>query len=189
MKYEAANRKLQDLKKQVEGLRQDMMKVRRATEPQEMTDYAFKRSSGDKASWADLFGSRQELIVIHNMGRTCPYCTLWADGFNGVYDHLASRAAFAVATPDPPAEQAKFARSRGWRFPMISYQGTSLAEDTGYAEGGSYYPGVSVFEKRGGKVVRVSDTSFEPGDLYCPVWHLFDLMPDGADGWQPKFDY
>ena len=46
-----------------------------------------------------------------------------------------------------------------------------------------------MFQKQSGKVVRVSDTSFEPGDLYCGVWHLFDLIPQGAAGWQPKFKY
>jgi predicted dithiol-disulfide oxidoreductase (DUF899 family) len=154
-----------------------------------MKDYTFTRSSGEAAGWKDLFGKKKDLIVIHNMGRTCPYCTLWADGFNGVYDHLASRAAFVVATPDKPEAQAKFAAARGWRFPMISYEGTSLAEDTGYGENGSYYPGVSVFQKHAGKVVRVSDTSFEPGDLFCGVWHLLDLIPQGVDGWRPKFKY
>lgn len=189
MKYAAAAKKLEDLNKQLESLRQEIVKVRRAAEPQEMKDYSFTRSTGQTASWSDLFGKKDDLIVIHNMGRTCPYCTLWADGFNGVYDHLASRAAFAVATPDKPEAQSEFAESRGWRFPMISYRGTSLAEDTGYGGGDGYYPGVSVFQKQNGKVLRVSDTSFEPGDLYCGVWHLFDLIPQGPAGWQPKFKY
>jgi predicted dithiol-disulfide oxidoreductase (DUF899 family) len=189
MKYETASRKLAGLKREFESLRQKIVKVRRAAEPQPMKDYTFTRSSGEAAGWKDLFGKKKDLIVIHNMGRTCPYCTLWADGFNGVYDHLASRAAFVVATPDKPEAQAKFAAARGWRFPMISYEGTSLAEDTGYGENGSYYPGVSVFQKHAGKVVRVSDTSFEPGDLFCGVWHLLDLIPQGVDGWRPKFKY
>jgi hypothetical protein len=34
-----------------------------------------------------------------------------------------------------------------------------------------------------------SDTSFSPGDDFCNVWHLFDLIPEGASGWQPKLGY
>jgi predicted dithiol-disulfide oxidoreductase (DUF899 family) len=189
MKYQAAAKKLEELKKEFESLREEINKVRRAAEPQEMKDYAFTRSTGAPASWKDLFGGRDDLVVIHNMGRGCSYCTLWADGFNGVYDHLANRAAFVVATPDQPEAQTEFAGSRDWRFPMITYRGTTLAEDTGYGGDGGFSPGVSVFQRKNGKVVRVSDTAFGPGDLYCGVWHLFDLMPRGADGWKPKFNY
>ena len=154
-----------------------------------MTDYAFTRSTGETAAWQDLFGTKDDLIVIHNMGRGCSYCTLWADGFNGVYPHLANRAAFVVASPDKPEAQSQFATARGWRFPMITYRGTKLAEDTGYGGDGSYWPGVSVFQKSGGKVLRITDTAFEPGDLYCGVWHIFDLLPGGTAGWQPKLKY
>lgn len=189
MKYEQAQQKLKSLKAEFEKLRGEIVSVRRAAEPQEMKDFEFTRADGSKAKWADLFGGKNDLILIHNMGRGCSYCTLWADGFNGVYKHLASRAAFAIATPDKPEAQAEFAVSRGWQFPMITYRGTSLAEDTGYGGDGGFMPGVSVFQRKGGKVVRVSDTSFEPGDLYCSVWHLLDLIPEGARGWGPKFNY
>ena len=57
---------------------------------------------------------------------------MWADGFNGVYEHLASRAAFVVASPNPVETQKQFAASRGWRFPMVSYEGSPFAEDMGY---------------------------------------------------------
>jgi predicted dithiol-disulfide oxidoreductase (DUF899 family) len=189
MKYAEARKSLTRLNHDMEKLRKEIVKVRRAAEPQVMPDYTFTRSDGASASWKDLFGDKEDLFVIHNMGRSCVYCTLWADGFNGVYDHLASRAAFVVATPDTPDVQREFATGRGWRFPMITYRGTTLAEDTGYGGDGSYHPGVSVFRKRDGKIVRVSDTEFKPGDLYCGVWHLFDLLPNGSAGWQPKFGY
>ena len=189
MKYQDAAKKLESLGKKLTALNEEMAKVRRTAEPQEMKDYVFTRSTGDAASLKDLFGKKNDLMVIHNMGRGCAYCTLWADGFNGVYDHLASRAAFVVATPDKPEAQAKFAASRHWRFPMITYRGTTFAEDMGYGDAGDFMPGVSVFQKKNGKVVRVSDTSFGPGDAYCGVWHLFDLIPQRADGWQPKFNY
>jgi len=189
MNYQVARSKLASLHKEQEKLRAEILAVRRAAEPQEMKDMTFTRSTGETAGWSDLFGAKKDLIVIHNMGRGCAYCTLWADGFNGVYDHLANRAAFAVVSPDRPEVQAEFAAARGWRFPMISYRGTSLAEDTGYGADGAYWPGVSVFKREGDKTFRVSDTKFEPGDLYCSVWHLLDLIPEGAAGWRPKLTY
>ena len=72
---------------------------------------------------------------------------------------------------------------------MISYEGTSFGEDMGYRVDGRARPGVSVLRRQNGKILRVSDTGFEPGDDFCAVWHFFDLIPEGADGWQPKFDY
>jgi predicted dithiol-disulfide oxidoreductase (DUF899 family) len=72
---------------------------------------------------------------------------------------------------------------------MISYRDTSFGEDMGYRVDGQAKPGVSVFKRRGGKIVRVADTSFSPGDDFCGVWHLLDLIPEGAAGWQPKFKY
>ena len=38
-------------------------------------------------------------------------------------------------------------------------------------------------------VVRVSDAELGPGDDFCSVWHLFDLLPEGAAGWRPQFRY
>jgi predicted dithiol-disulfide oxidoreductase (DUF899 family) len=189
MKYDDAARKLESLNKKLTALNAQIAEVRRTAEPQDVKDYAFTRSSGDAATWKDLFGRKNDLIVIHNMGSSCAYCTLWADGFNGAYDHLANRAAFVVASPDKPEAQARFAASRHWRFPMITYRGTTFAEDMGYGDAGNFMPGVSVFQKKNGKVVRVSDTSFGPGDIYCGVWHLFDLIPQGADGWRPRLKY
>ena len=189
MKYQDAARKVEQLHKKLVAVNAEIAEVRRAAEPQAMKDYVFTRSTGDSTTWQDLFGRKKDLMVIHNMGRGCPYCTLWADGFNGVYDHLANRAAFVLASPDKPEAQAKFAASRNWRFPMITYRGTTFAEDTGYGGDGGFMPGVSVFQKKNGQVVRVSDTGFGPGDIYCTVWHLFDLLPQGADGWQPKYTY
>ena len=132
------------------------------------------------------------------MGRGCSYCTLWADGFNGVYDHLADRAGFVVASPNPVEAQKEFAASRGWRFPMVSHAGTSFTEDMGYFRPGadafadklgSWFPGVSVFQKAGDAILRVSDAELGPYDDFCSVWHFLDLLPEGPAGWEPKARY
>ena len=140
-------------------------------------------------SLSALFGDQETLFVVHNMGQSCAYCTLWADGLNGVLGHLENRAAFVMSSPDGPEAQAQFKASRGWNFTMVSHQGTGFAEAMGYGGEEGWLPGVSVFKRQNGAVVRVSNTPFGPGDDYCAVWNLFDLIPEGSDGWQPRFSY
>ncbi len=189
MTYLEGTRRLSAYRARIAALRRQMHDVRRRTTPQPVADYTFATARGPKRL-RDLFGSKRDLFVIHNMGTGCPYCTLWADGYSGVYPHLASRAAFVVSSPDPPAVQQRFAKNRGWRFPMVSHQGTTFAEDMGYrTKSGGWLPGVSAFRRRGNKIVRLADASSEPGDDFCSVWHLFDLLPDGPAGWQPQFRY
>ena len=108
---------------------------------------------------------------------------------NGAYAHLSNRAAFVVSSPDTPEKQQKFAESRHWTFPMVSHEGTTFAEDMGYRRDGGWMPGVSVFRRQNGRIVRVSDAPFSPGDDFCSVWHFFDLIPEGAAGWEPKYKY
>lgn len=174
---------------EIAAIRGEMRKIQQSIEPVAVQDYALAAASGATRLSA-LFGSKDDLIVIHNMGRSCAYCTLWADGFNGVYPHLASRAAFVITTPDAAEVQQEFAAGRGWRFPMASHRGSSFATDMGYgsaAEG--WRPGLSVFRRDGGRILRVADTAMGPHDDFCSVWHFFDLLPAGAEGWRPKFHY
>jgi predicted dithiol-disulfide oxidoreductase (DUF899 family) len=189
MRYVEGTRRLADYRQRIAALRQRMRRVQRAIEPQPVADYTFATTAGP-TRLSQLFGARRELFVVHNMGASCPYCTLWADGYNGLYPHLVDRAAFVVASPDPPAAQARFARSRGWRFPMVSHRGTTFAADMGYRRrGGGWLPGLSVFRRRGDRILRVSDAGSRPGDDFCPLWHVFDLLPEGPAGWQPKLRY
>jgi predicted dithiol-disulfide oxidoreductase (DUF899 family) len=188
MDYSTGTKRLADFRSQISSIREEMRKVRAAIEPQEVKDYTFATDAGD-VPLSKLFGKNKDLVVIHNMGSSCPYCTLWADGYNGIYEHLASRAAFVVASPDPPAVQHKFAASRGWKFPMVSHNGTSFAEDMGYRSGRSWRPGISVFRREGKRILRVSDSDACPGDDFCTVWHIFDLLPDGPGAWKPEFGY
>jgi predicted dithiol-disulfide oxidoreductase (DUF899 family) len=189
MNYAQGTRQLDGLRKEIAAIRKKMRKVQASLEPEEVEDYALEGPDG-RVRLSQLFGDKDELFVVHNMGRSCVYCTLWADGVNGVYDHLADHAAFVVTSPDTPAAQRKFAAGRGWRFPMLSHRGTSFAADMGYgsAEKG-WRPGISVFARRGETLLRVSDTGFGPGDDFSAVWHLFDLLPEGAGDWSPQYRY
>lgn len=189
MNYSEGAGRIAEYRGQIAELRRKMKAAQAETEPQVVEDYVFSTLDGPR-KLSELFGDKDDLILIHNMGRKCSYCTLWADGFNGVYPHLADRAAFVVSSPDSPQVQQEFAKSRGWRFPMVSHEGTSFAADMGYrTQNGGWMPGVSVFRRDKGRILRVADSGFSPFDDFCALWHLFGLLPNGPAHWTPKFDY
>lgn len=162
------------------------MRKERPLEP--VKDYEFGTWAGGNETLRELFGDRVELIVIHNMGTFCDYCTLWADGFNGQRMHFSDRAAFVVISNDSVSKQQVFAASRGWEFKMVSSEGTTFFADMGFTgEDGGPWPGVSCFRKQpDGSVVRTGHESLGEGDDFCPVWHVFALFGDEFGGWSPK---
>ncbi|MDE2869620.1 MAG: DUF899 family protein [Chloroflexota bacterium] len=178
----------------LEKAQQRLKEVRRRVPSEPVQDYELRGPDG-AINLSELFGAKSDLILIHNMGAGCPYCTMWADGFNGVLHHLEDRSAFVVASPDSVETQQEFRRNRGWRFRMYSAADTSLFKDMGFESdeehfGSSAMPGVSAFHKNpDGSVVRVASDFLGPGDAYCSVWHLFDLLRDGVGDWEAKFDY
>lgn len=157
---------------------------------EEVPDYVLKGSNGKKIKLSEMFDDKEDLIIIHNMGSSCAYCTLWADGFNGMLQHLENRAAFVVVSPDPPDIQAAFAQKRGWHFKMYSSERSTFTEDMGFKDEEGCLPGVSTFYKKDDdKIVLISKANFGPGDPFCATWHLFDLLANGADDWEPALKY
>ncbi len=156
-----------------------------------MQDYCVKSRTGNPIRLSDLFGKHDELILVHNMGKFCPWCTLWADGFNGIIHHLEERAAFVVSTPDEPDVMRKFARSRRWAFNMVSTLGTTLKKDLGFEdENGNYHPGVSIIKKmEDGTLMHISKTPFGPGDDFCSLWYFFDMLDKANPDWNPQINY
>lgn len=186
MNYSQGQERIAELRERIAELRRQMQAVQDGVEPQEVEDYTFATPEGERRL-SELFGDKDDLFVIHNMGAGCSYCTLWADGYNGVYPQLATRAAFVVSSPDSTETQRRLAQARGWRFPLVSHRGSSFTADMGYADdSGQLYPGVSVFKRRDGAILRVSDAGFQPYDDFCIVWHLFALLPGGSGAWQPE---
>lgn len=185
------DRQVDELEYQLQDIKRRLAELRRQRPREEVRDYTLTDSGGRGVALSSLFGDRGELILVHNMGRDCSYCAMWADGFEGLLPHLTSRAAFAVTSPDDPAAQEEFRRARGWSFPLYSTRGTSFAADMGF-DGGEegLMPGVSVFTKEpGGQIYRVGRAEFGPGDNFCAVWHFFELLPRGVDGWEPRLSY
>jgi predicted dithiol-disulfide oxidoreductase (DUF899 family) len=180
------------IRKEIQAKQEELIQLRKAFPPQQVDDYVLKDWNGRDVRLSDIFDGKSDLIVIHNMGKACPYCTLWADGFNGLGHHLSNRAAFVVVSPDAPEVQKQFAEGRGWKFRMLSGHEGDFIKDMGFIdkEDGSYWPGVSTFRLlSNGTIERVGADIFGPGDPYNSLWHLFDLLDGGAKGWHPKFTY
>lgn len=180
---------LKALEKEFYMLSQRLAKARKAYAPEPVEDHAFDTPQGT-VHLSELFGDRDDLLVVHNMGKGCAYCTLWADGFVGLHPHILDRTAFAISSPDSPEVQGEFADSRGWPFRMVSTQNSDFTKAMGYEMAAGYMPGVSAFRRQAdGSIVRTGHTPFGPGDQFCGVWPMFDLLsPDGGE-WKPRFAY
>ncbi len=108
---------IERLEKQILKDKQRLAKMRRNSTPLELDDYIFTTAGGKKIKLSQMFGSRDELIIVHNMGVRCAYCTMWADGFNGLREHLSDRAGFVVVSPDQPKIMGEFAKGRTVEVP------------------------------------------------------------------------
>src|SRR5262245_47587928 len=129
MQYQDTSERLAQYRQQISDLRGKIRELQQSAEPQAVMDYTLASRDGP-VRLSQLFSDKTSLFVIHNMGASCPYCTLWADGFNGLLPHIENRAAFVVASPDDPQAQEKFKASRGWRFRMVSHRDSTFAADT-----------------------------------------------------------
>jgi predicted dithiol-disulfide oxidoreductase (DUF899 family) len=188
----------QKIKEEIGKLQEEIVKsrkkineLRKKVSPENIKDYEFKDPKGRTVKLSEMFGDKDELIVIHNMGKSCPYCTLWADGFNGFYKHFENRAGFALTSPDSHEVLKDFSEGRTWKFKVYSTKENSFKKDLGfYTEEEKNIPGASTFLKdEKGNIFHYSSDRFGPGDDYCSIWHFFDMLPKGQNNWHPKFTY
>src|SRR5438477_5112447 len=97
-------------------------------------DYRFETDEG-KASLADLFRGRSQLLIYHFMfgpdyKAGCPSCSAIADGFNGIEVHLKNHDVMLWAVSRSPlAKLQKYKRRMGWTFPWASSFGSDFNFD------------------------------------------------------------
>jgi predicted dithiol-disulfide oxidoreductase (DUF899 family) len=154
----------------------------------------------------DLFTAPDRpLIVYHLMfGKAqtepCPLCTMWIDGFDAVAPHVTQNADVAIVAAAEPSALAAHAASRGWtNLRLLSAGDSTFKFDLGSEQAdGSQIEWVSVFTRAADGTVRhrysrgaqLADDRRERGiDLLSPVWHLFDLTPQGRGDWYPSLAY
>jgi predicted dithiol-disulfide oxidoreductase (DUF899 family) len=96
--------------------------------------YRYDTDQG-KASLADLFRGRSQLLVYHFMfgpdyKAGCPTCSSIADGFNGIAVHLANHDVMLWAVSRAPLEKLQaYKRRMGWTFPWASAAGGNFNFD------------------------------------------------------------
>lgn len=168
--------------------------------------YDFEGPRG-KATLADLFGKRSQLVIYHFMlgpGWTegCKSCSYLADHFDGMTIHLANRdTMFAAVSHAPYAEIEAFKRRMGWKFPWYSSFGSDFNFDyhvsftpQELAAGKVNYnydrtefpaeeaPGLSVFYKdAGGEVFHTYSTFARGLDILVGTYNFLDVTPKGRD--------
>lgn len=180
------------------------------------TDYGFDEGPADLADaspggqarthLSELFGAdKNTLIVVHFMygpGDTapCPMCTMWADGYDAIAPHVTQKANLVLVAKTDIATLRNFARGRGWtNLRLLSSRDSRFNADFGVEseDGKAQFPAVSVFTRNadGGISHFYTGTAllgpdhYRGIDLFTPVWHLFDLLPDGRGDWMPKLSY
>ena len=101
-------------------------------------EYQFDTDEG-KASLADLFRGRSQLLVYHFMfgpdyKAGCPSCSAIADGFNGFWIHLANHDVMLWAVSRAPLGKLQAYKKRmEWTFPWASSFESEFNYDYGVA--------------------------------------------------------
>lgn len=187
MKTVNLEQQITQLEKEIIEKKKQLTELKKSIQEKSVENYQFTTPDGKPIYLADLFGDKEELIVVHNMGKACSYCTVWADGFIGLYKHIARKASFVLESPDEPSVLGDYAAERHWTFPVVSSNGSSFKEDIGFAKGKQYMPGVTVFRRdENGGIYQGARAFFGPGDDFCAVWPFFDLLPSGYEDYRPS---
>ena len=144
------------------------------------------------------------LLLMHFMyggsqEHPCPMCTSWADGYDGAIPHIEQRANFALLVAGDVGAFAEYARSRGWQnLRIVSAKDSALKRELGFeTQEGAQLPGVSVYTREpDGSLVHfysqcafLGEHGFRGMDLLSPVWHYFDLTPEGRGDFMPSKSY
>lgn len=180
--------RIAELEGQIFTLTAELQALRKTAPASPVRNYAFATLDGE-TDLLSLFGEQSQLLAIHNMGQGCRYCTLWADGFNGLLPHLESAFSVVLVSKDAPAVQRRFAASRGWGFRLASHGGGDYIAEQTVMPGESNMPGAVLYERDGDRILRKNSAIFGPGDQYCAFWSLLGLAGLGAEDFTPQFRY
>jgi|LakMenE18May11ns_1017448.scaffolds.fasta_scaffold9593243_2 predicted dithiol-disulfide oxidoreductase (DUF899 family) len=187
-------KKIQDKYDELTALRKEQVALSKSEGLKEVENYSFRDKDGGLITLFDMFQHHDELIVVHNMGKSCPYCTLWADGLSSSTPHIQNRCGFALVSPNDYQTMSEFAANRDWKFPYYSGAETNFISDMGFSfqtEDGKtrYTPGYTTFVKKEDKIYRVACDLFGPGDFYSPIWPMMDMLHNSDKEWHPRVNY
>ena len=202
----AARRQLLSKEKEFTRRRDDLSAERREL-PWVRVDkeYVFDTPDG-KATLADLFDGRSQLLVYHFMfgpdwEQGCPSCSFLSDHIDGANWHLPQRDVTLLAVSRAPLAQIEAFRQRmGWRFKWVSSYGNDFNRDFHVSftkeelakgkvdynydlvEGYDELPGLSVFYKdENGDVFHTYSAYARGLDMLIGAYNYLDLAPKGRD--------
>jgi predicted dithiol-disulfide oxidoreductase (DUF899 family) len=182
----------------------DALSAKRRAMPWARVDktYRFFGAQGE-TTLLGLFAGKQQLALWHFMfapdwQKPCKSCSFWADGYNGVAEHMAHRDTALVATSRAPHEKlAATAERMGWTFPWFSCD-SAFAEDFAVsfspeqiASGEVTYnyrktstrmsdlPGFSAFIRDGETVFHTYSTYERGLDMMNVAYQMLDLTALG----------
>lgn len=168
-------------------------------------DYVFDGVDGP-VRLSELFQEGKQTLILYaymygpDDDAPCPMCTSFLDGANAYYPHLSQRVNFAIVARSPIERLRVVAEERGWnRLPLLSSANNDYASDyVTETPDGNQLPKCHVFVKREDGVHHfwASEMLFAPSeqhsrhiDMLWPIWHYFDLTPEGRENWMPALDY
>lgn len=89
-----------------------MIRQRPTHLPRTVEDHRLRDKDCKEVRLSSPFGKRECLVVLHNMGKTCPHCALCGDEFHGMLHHLEEDAGFYVVGPDDPKTRKAYVKER-----------------------------------------------------------------------------
>jgi predicted dithiol-disulfide oxidoreductase (DUF899 family) len=169
-------------------------------------DYVFDEladGSKRKVPLSALFAPDKSSLVVYSFmygpdaPRPCPMCTSFLDGLDRAARHVTRRLNLAVVAKSPIERIRAWADERGWeRLRLLSSHGNRYNADY-FAEDpdGGQLPACNVFTRTADGISHFwsAETLYVPLeghprhlDLLWPIWHLFDLTPEGRGEWMPS---
>ncbi|MEL6981915.1 MAG: DUF899 family protein [Actinomycetota bacterium] len=198
---DAARRQLRQAELDLMLQRERVAELRRSLPPgPAVEDYPFAASDGP-VQLRQLFTAPDRTLVLYHFmfGKAqtspCPMCSMWADGWNALADHLAERLDLAMVTAAPMADTTALAEARGWtNLRWLSAADTTFKADIGGEDDdGNQSPFISVYRLVDGEPrltysasAHIDGDHWRGLDLLSPVWHLLDLTPEGRGDWMPS---
>jgi predicted dithiol-disulfide oxidoreductase (DUF899 family) len=202
--WAAARAQLLVREKELTRLKDSVAAARRRLPMVEITEpYTFDTENG-RASLADLFCGRKQLILQHFMfgpdwEEGCDGCSMMAEHI-GPLSHLhAKDTSFVLVSRAALPKLLAFRERMGWKLPWVSSAGSTFNEDFAATVDGEERQSVSVFLRDGDRVFHTFQTFARGEEPFMVVFDLLDLTPygrqetweDSPDGWpqQPPYEW
>ncbi len=167
--------------------------------------YVFEGQSG-KASLADLFDGRRQLVLYHFMfapgvdgwpSAGCPGCSLVADQIGHQAHFHARDTSLALVSRAPLASLLAYRQRMGWDLPWYSSAASDFNGDFGVSTPKGETFGLSVLLRDGDSVYRTYFTNGRGVEALGSVWSFLDLTPygrqetweDSPEGWPQTEPY